>query len=202
MQLQKRAGSWAEVRPEWGLARNAAIIFAPRTATRNCHFDARAFLHDYHADRDPEQKILTQLMTAPMVVAHWINMQYYASTVAPQQFGSGNKLLHNVVADGLGVFEGNGGDIRIGLSKQSLHDGRNWYHEPLRLTVVIAASQAAIDRVIAEQPVVRQLIENEWLYLWQWQPGQQLQPQQRSADGWQAVANTQHEMNSKEEARA
>lgn len=54
--LKKRAGSWAEVRPEWGLARNAAIIFAPRAATRNCHFDARAFLHDYHADRDPEQK--------------------------------------------------------------------------------------------------------------------------------------------------
>lgn len=129
-------------------------------------------------------------------------MQYYASTIAPQQFGSGNKLLHNVVADGLGVFEGNGGDIRIGLSKQSLHDGENWYHEPLRLTVVIAASQTAIDRVISEQPVVRQLIHNGWLHLWQWQPGQQQQPQQRSADGWHAIADTQHEMNSRQEGRA
>ncbi|MEA3586879.1 DUF2309 domain-containing protein [Pseudidiomarina sp. 1APP75-27a] len=202
VQLQKRAGSWAEVRPEWGLARNAAIIFAPRAATRNCHFDARAFLHDYHAEQDPEQQILTQLMTAPMVVAHWINMQYYASTVAPQQFGSGNKLLHNVVADGLGVFEGNGGDIRIGLSRQSLHDGENWYHEPLRLTVVIAASQTAIDRVISEQPVVRQLIDNEWLYLWQWQPEQQHQPQQRSAKGWQPVEDSPQAMNSKREERA
>ena len=35
-------------------------------------------------------------MTAPMIVAHWINLQYFASTVDPDGFGSGNKLLHNV----------------------------------------------------------------------------------------------------------
>lgn len=195
--LQRRAGSWAEVRPEWGLARNAAIIFAPRERTRSCNFDARVFLHDYDHGKDPSQQVLTQLMTAPMVVAHWINMQYYASTVAPKQFGSGNKLLHNVVADGLGVFEGNGGDIRIGLARQSIHDGKDWYHEPLRLTVVIAAEQAAIDKVISEQPMVQQLIDNEWLHLWQWHPEQPEQPEhpgqltQRKANGWQPVAHKQ-----------
>ncbi len=194
--LQQRAASWAELRPEWGLARNAAIIFAPREATAKGHFDARAFLHTYHAERDPEQAVLTQLMTAPMVVAHWINMQYYGSMTAPQTFGSGNKMLHNVVADGVGVFEGNGGDLRIGLAKQSLHDGKDWYHQPLRLTVVIAAPTSAIDKVIAEQKVVRELVENEWLYLWRWEPTTG-DLQQRNADGWQAISKlqeTQHDL--------
>jgi uncharacterized protein YbcC (UPF0753/DUF2309 family) len=194
--LQQRAASWAEVRPEWGLARNAAIIFAPREATAKGHFDARAFLHTYHAERDPEQTVLTQLMTAPMVVAHWINMQYFGSMTAPQTFGSGNKLLHNVVADGVGVFEGNGGDLRIGLAIQSLHDGKDWYHQPLRLTVVIAAPCEAIDKVINEQSVVRELIDNEWLYLWQWEPATGTL-QQRTADGWQQLTNlqeTQHDL--------
>jgi LytS/YehU family sensor histidine kinase len=48
-------------------------------------------------------------MTAAMVIAHWINMQYFASTVDNPRFGSGNKTLHNVVAGRLGVFEGNDG---------------------------------------------------------------------------------------------
>jgi len=187
--LRQRAGSWAEVRPEWGLARNTAIIFAPRSVTRSLNFDGRVFLHEYVAEHDQDQSLLTQLLTAPMVVAHWINMQYYASTVAPQQFGSGNKLLHNVVADGLGVFEGNGGDLRIGLARQSVHDGQDWYHEPLRLTVVIAADTVAIDQVIAAQPVVKQLVDNEWLWLWQWQPSTATL-QQRTATGWVAVPKT------------
>jgi uncharacterized protein YbcC (UPF0753/DUF2309 family) len=64
------------------------------------------------------------------------------------------------------VFEGNGGDLRIGLSRQSLHDGQRWVHEPLRLTVVIEAPQAAIDAVIEKHAVVRQLLDNQWLTLW------------------------------------
>lgn len=186
--LQQRASSWAELRPEWGLARNAAIIFAPREATQQEQFDARAFLHTYHAEHDPEQAVLTQLMTAPMVVAHWINMQYLGSMTAPQTFGSGNKMLHNVVADGVGVFEGNGGDLRIGLARQSLHDGKDWYHQPLRLTVVIAAPTDAIDKVIAAQTVVRELIENEWLYLWQWDIASGAL-HQRTAQGWVTVTS-------------
>ena len=111
-------------------------------------------------------------MTAPMLVTHWINWQYHASTCDPDRLGSGNKLLHNVVGGHIGVFEGNGGDLRIGLSKQSVHDGAGWVHEPLRLTVVIDAPQRAIEHVIAQHDVVRQLLDNGWLHLWRFDDSQ------------------------------
>ncbi len=104
-------------------------------------------------------------MTAPMVVANWINMQYYGSVVDNRRFGSGNKVLHNVVGGAIGVLEGNSGDLRVGLSMQSLHDGRGWVHEPLRLSVFIEAPQAAIDDVIARHDLVRQLVDNDWLHI-------------------------------------
>ncbi len=129
----------------------------------------RSFLHDYDANQDGDGSVLELLMTAPMLVTHWINWQYHASICDPQQLGSGNKLLHNVVGGSLGVFEGNGGDLRIGLSRQSLHDGERWMHEPLRLTVVIDASQAAIEAVISKHIVVRQLLDNGWLHLWRFE---------------------------------
>lgn len=165
-QLRRRANDGAETRPEWGLAGNAAFLIAPRRRSRNAVLDGRSFLHDYDASQDEDASVLELLMTAPMLVTHWINWQYHASTCDPTRLGSGNKVLHNVVGGNLGVFEGNGGDLRIGLSRQSLHDGDRWVHEPLRLTVVIDAPQAAIEAVIHKHEVVRQLLENGWLHLW------------------------------------
>ena len=52
--------------------------------------------------------MLELILTAPVVVASWISLQYYGSVVAPEAFGGGNKLLHNVTG-GVGVVEGNGG---------------------------------------------------------------------------------------------
>ena len=184
-QLRRRANDGAQTRPEWGLAGNAAFVIGPRHRTQGVDLQGRAFLHDYDAAQDPGGQLLTQLMTAPMLVTHWINWQYHASTCDPLRLGSGNKLLHNVVGGTLGVFEGNGGDLRIGLSRQSLHDGQRWVHEPLRLTVVIDAPQAAIDAVIAEHAVVRDLLANGWLHLWRFE-GPTLQ---RLAEGrWQMLA--------------
>ena len=95
--LVRRSRDWSEIRPEWGLAGNAAFIAAPRELTKSISLDGRSFLHSYDYRNDPEFAVLEQIMTAPMVVAHWINMQYYASTVDPIHFGSGNKTVHNVV---------------------------------------------------------------------------------------------------------
>jgi uncharacterized protein YbcC (UPF0753/DUF2309 family) len=163
--LTSRSNDWAQTRPEWGLANNAAFIAAPRVRTLGINLQGRSFLHDYQWTQDADNSILELIMTAPMVVAHWINMQYYASTVDNGRYGSGNKVLHNVVGGHIGVFEGNGGDLRIGLPMQSLHDGRQWMHTPLRLSVFIEAPRERIEAVMATHGVVRQLVENKWLYL-------------------------------------
>ncbi len=164
-EIRRRAGDWAQTRPEWGLADNAAFIVAPRSRTRHLNLAGRAFLHDYDWQHDADGGVLTLIMTAPMVVAHWINLQYFASTVDPEHFGSGNKVLHNVVGGRIGVFEGNTGDLRIGLSRQSVHDGSHWIHTPLRMSVFIEAPRQMIDKVLTRHAQVRQLVENEWLYL-------------------------------------
>lgn len=167
-QFRRRANDGAQNRPEWGLAGNAAFLIAPRWRSQGVALEGRCFLHDYDASRDPQGVLLEQLMTAPMLVTHWINWQYHASTCDPERLGSGNKLLHNVVGGAIGVFEGNGGDLRIGLSRQSLHDGTRWVHEPLRLTVAIDAPASAIERVVGSHAPVRQLVDNGWLHLWRW----------------------------------
>ena len=165
-----RSRDWAEVRPEWGLATNAAFVVGRRERTRHVTFSGRAFLHEYRCEDDAGYTTLEGIMTAPMLVTHWINLQYYASTVDNLRYGSGNKVLHNVVGGHLGVFEGNGGDLRIGLPLQSLHDGRRWVHEPLRLSVFIEAPVHAIDAVQKKHPTVRSLVENGWLDLFQLDP--------------------------------
>ena len=163
--VESLADDWSAVRPEWALAGNAAFIVAPRTRTQHLDLGGRAFLHDYDWRFDPGFDVIESIMTAPMIVTHWINMQYYASTVDNARYGSGNKVLHNVVGGRLGVFEGNSGDLRIGLPMQSLHDGEAWRHTPLRLSVFIEAPPAGIERVIGKHASVRQLIDHEWLHL-------------------------------------
>lgn len=159
-----RAHDWSQVRPEWGLAGNAAFIAAPRTLTEGLRLDGRAFLHSYDWKKDDSFGVLELIMTAPMVVASWINLQYFASSVNNDVFGSGNKTLHNVVG-ALGVLEGNGGDLRVGLPLQSVHDGAQLVHEPLRLNVVLNAPLEAINRIIAARQEVRDLVDNQWVYL-------------------------------------
>lgn len=165
--MRRRTRDWAEVRPEWALAGNAAFIAAPRARTLHCDLEGRVFLHEYNWRNDTHFATLQLIMTAPMIVAHWINMQYYGSMVDNRRFGSGNKVLHNVVGGSIGVLEGNGGDLKVGFALQSLHDGTRWMHEPMRLNVVIEAPQHAIDDVIAHHNEVRELVDNAWIHLFQ-----------------------------------
>jgi uncharacterized protein YbcC (UPF0753/DUF2309 family) len=163
--IRARTTDWAQVRAEWGLANNAALIVAPREHCRQLNLQGRSFLHEYRHAEDQGYAVLELIMTAPMVVAHWINLQYYASTVDNTRYGSGNKVLHNVVGGHLGVFEGNGGDLRIGLPLQSVHDGSRWVHTPLRLSVFIEAPRPAIEAVLRKYASVSALVTNGWLEL-------------------------------------
>ena len=162
--LVKRSRDWAEVRPEWALAGCKAFIAAPRRRTAGRNLEGRAFLHDYDWQSDSNFAVLELILTAPVVVASWISLQYYGSTVAPSVFGAGNKLLHNVVG-GMGVVEGNGGLLRVGLPWQSVHDGKRLVHEPLRLSVCIEAPREAMTAILKRHPDVRALFDNRWLYL-------------------------------------
>ncbi len=159
-----RSRDWSQVRPEWGLADNAAFIAAPRERTKGLNLGGRTFLHNYNASLDADKSTLELILIAPMVVASWINLQYYGSTVDNRLFGSGNKVLHNVVGT-FGVWQGNGGDLQPGLPLQSVHDGTRWRHEPLRLNVFIEAARAEIAAILVKQPDVCELIENDWVNL-------------------------------------
>lgn len=164
--LRGRGQHWAEVRPEWGLVDNAFFIAAPRARSKALNLAGRAFLHEYDYRDDTDGSKLTGVLAGPLVVAHWINMQYFASTVDPLHFGSGNKLLHNVVGGRIGVFEGNSGDLRIGLAQQSLHDGQRWRHTPLRLAVCLDAPESVIDLALARLADCQKLVDGGWLHLY------------------------------------
>jgi uncharacterized protein YbcC (UPF0753/DUF2309 family) len=162
--VAQRSRDWSETRAEWALAGCQSFIAAPRMRTQGRDLAGRAFLHDYVWRRDEGFGVLELILTAPVVVASWISLQYYGSSVAPAVFGGGNKLLHNVIG-GIGVVEGNGGTLRAGLPWQSVHDGHAMAHEPLRLTVCIEAPRQAMSAILERHPDVRALFDNRWLHL-------------------------------------
>lgn len=162
--LRTRAADWAEVRPEWSLAGNAAFVAARRERTRGVNLEGRVFLHEYDFARDGDGRVLELLLTAPVVVACWINLGYYGATVAPEVLSSGNKTIHNVTA-GIGVVEGFSSDLAVGLSHQAVHDGSRSRHAPIRLQVVVEAETWRIDAVLARHEGPRALVENGYIVL-------------------------------------
>jgi uncharacterized protein YbcC (UPF0753/DUF2309 family) len=162
--IKARSKDWSQTRPEWGLAGCSAFVVAPRERTKNIDFGGQSFLHSYQWQKDSGFGILELIMTAPMVVTSWINLQYYGSSVDNKKFGSGNKTLHNVTA-GVGVLEGFSGDLRVGLPMQSVHDGEKYQHEPLKLNVIIEAPIDAMNAILEKHKNVRDLCDNEWITL-------------------------------------
>jgi len=164
-ETERRAADWAETRPEWGLAGNAALVVGPRSLTADLDLDGRSFLHSYDWSTDPDGEALEAVVTGPMVVTQWINTQYYFATVDPAVYGSGSKVTHNPVGN-VGVYQGNGGDLMTGLPLQSLMSGTDeTYHQPLRLSTVIHAPLERVTEVLADNEGVTELLENNWLSL-------------------------------------
>ncbi len=130
--------------------------------TEGLDLGGRAFLHSYDSENDPTGKVLETIMTAPLVVGHWISSQYYFSTVDPEVFGAGDKLLHNPVGT-LGVLSGDGGDLRVGLPLQSTHIAGGRHHQPLRLLAVIEAEPARIEEIIDANPILQTLTSGSWI---------------------------------------
>ena len=160
--VRGRGRDWAQVRPEWGLAGNAAIVIGPRSITAGLDLAGRVFLHDYRSDCDDTGTALETILTAPLIVAHWISSQYYFSTVDPDVFGAGDKMLHNPVA-GVGVLLGQSGDLAVGLPLQSVRFGDELAHEPVRLFAAVQAPLERIEEIIRRNSGLRNLVENGWI---------------------------------------
>ncbi len=162
---QQKANDWGETRPEWGLAKNAGFIIAPRTLTKNYNLESRCFLHSYDWELDRTGKALEGIMQGPMVVTQWINNHYYFSTVDNDTFGGGSKITHNITGK-FGVVQGNGGDLKMGLPLQSLQQSDHEpYHQPLRLSVLIKAPETMVNDILSRNENLKTLLDNEWIYL-------------------------------------
>lgn len=178
-----RSRDWAQVYPEWGLARNAALIIGPRSLSAAADLERRVFLHSYEPRHDPDGVALETILTAPLVVAHWINAQYYFSSVDPVVFGAGSKTTHNLVG-GAGVLTGPSGDLRLGLPWQSVGTRDGLHHEPVRLLVVVDAPRERIERIVQQAEVVNNLVHGEWVILVR--PGENPGEWERcTPSGWQ-----------------
>lgn len=159
-----RSGDWSQVRPEWGLSGNAGFIIGRRALTQGLNLQGRAFLHSYDPDQDESGKALEIIMTAPLIVGEWINLEYYFSTVDNRVHGSGTKVVHNVVGR-IGVMIGNRSDLQTGLPWQTVMDGEEYYHEPMRLLAVIEAPVDRVASIIRRHRVLQHLFDNQWVVL-------------------------------------
>ncbi len=160
-----RSQDWAQVRPEWGLARNAAFIVGPRDITALLDLEGRCFLHSYDYTNDPEGTSLTTILTAPMVVAQWINAQYLFSTMNNVVYGGGSKITKNITGK-MGIMQGNASDLMTGLPLQSVYSNdTEAYHQTLRLMTVVYTPMDMLDLVIRAQPVLQKLFGNGWVKL-------------------------------------
>jgi len=160
-----RSLDWAQVRAEWGLSNNAAFIIAPRFLTKNIDLDGRCFLHSYEHDQDKDGTVLEAILTAPMVVAYWINSQYLFSTLDNTAYGAGSKITKNIVGK-MGVVQGNASDLMTGLPFQSVYlsDDKR-YHEPMRLTTLVYGDKDKISQIIKKHKLLMNLFKNNWVNL-------------------------------------
>jgi len=159
-----RSIDWSQTRPEWGLAGNASFIAAPRELTQNINLEGKSFLHSYRYEQDPNGKILTSILTAPMIVAQWINSQYLFSSIDNVAYGSGSKITKNITGK-LGVMQGNASDLMHGLPLQSLFiDDQTSYHTPVRLLTIIYAQRDQVLNIIKSQKALTGLAQNGWVH--------------------------------------
>lgn len=184
-----RSQDWSEVRPEWGLARNAGFIIAPRKLTKALNLEGRCFLHSYDWLQDEQLTSLETILTAPMVVAEWINTQYLFSTIDNVTYGSGSKITHNVTGK-IGIMQGNSSDLMHGLPLQSVKSTDNIdYHQPQRLLTIVYAPRENVSLIINRQEILKTLFFNAWVKLIVIEPTENQAYQLQTTGEWSLLTN-------------
>jgi uncharacterized protein YbcC (UPF0753/DUF2309 family) len=156
---EERAEHLAEPRPEYGHCTNAVCIVGRRSVTRGLFLDRRAFLVSYDAAFDPQDRNIAGLLGAVVPVCGGISLEYYFSYVDNEGYGCGTKLPHNITGL-MGVMNGQASDLRTGLPWQMVE-----IHEPVRILFVVETTPERLRKVIAANPVLTQMIGNEWVRL-------------------------------------
>lgn len=162
--VKRHALDWTQVRPEWGLSKNASFIIGRRALTQGLDLAGRAFLHSYDHRLDPHGHLLESILSGPLIVAQWINLEHYFSVVDNEGFGSGSKVFHNITGR-FGVMSGNLSDLRTGLPAQTVLKGAQAYHTPMRLITLIEAPLTRVRALLARLYKPRELVQNGWIRL-------------------------------------
>jgi uncharacterized protein YbcC (UPF0753/DUF2309 family) len=184
--VRGRSVDWSQVRPEWGLSSNTSFLIGRRELTKGLDLGGRVFLHSYDYREDPSNRLLEVLLTAPQVVAQWINMEHYFSAVDNEVYGSGSKIYHNVVGR-FGIMSGPWSDLRLGLAKQTVMNGDMPYHEPMRLLTIVEAPRARIEKLIARHEALQHFYHNEWVHLVALDPEERVWYRYRPTGEWSPV---------------
>jgi uncharacterized protein YbcC (UPF0753/DUF2309 family) len=183
----RRSCDPAQVIPELGLLGNRAMVIGSRSLTRNLNLEGQVFLHSYEWESDSDGVVLHGIVSGALVVASGINMQYYTSAIDNKAFGSGNKVTLNPFG-GIGVIQGLRGDLKIGLTEQSVQVQDGLPKEvPLRLLVVIRASLNVIDRAVIGDASVVNLVNNGWLNLIAFEPSENAFYQCNQVGSWRRL---------------
>ncbi|MET0402480.1 MAG: DUF2309 domain-containing protein, partial [Cystobacter sp.] len=157
--VEERSADLSQARPELGHVTNATCVVGRRALTRGLFLDRRAFLISYDPSRDASGAIAERILAAAGPVGAGINLEYYFSCIDNDRYGSGTKLPHNLTSL-LGVMDGVESDLRTGLPRQMIE-----IHEPVRLLLIVEASVAVLAGIYERQPILRELIGNEWVQL-------------------------------------
>jgi uncharacterized protein YbcC (UPF0753/DUF2309 family) len=164
--VEGRAEDLAQVRPEYGHCTNAICYVGRRWRTKALFLDRRTFLTSYDPTQDDANSgILARILAAAIPVCAGISLEYYFSYVDPTGYGCGTKLPHNITSL-LGVMDGAASDLRTGLPWQMVE-----LHEPVRILFIIETTPEAMLGIIEKNPVIKQLVVNDWVQLAVLDPG-------------------------------
>ncbi|MCA9059864.1 MAG: DUF2309 family protein, partial [Planctomycetaceae bacterium] len=158
--VQDRTQNLAETRPEYGNCTNSMCFVGRRERIRGLYMDRRSFLQSYDPTTDDENSsILAGTLSAVIPVCEGINLLYTLSAIDTFGWGAGSKLPHNATSM-LGVMDGAGSDLRVGLPWQGVD-----IHEPMRLLFIIETTPDAMLKIMAGNSTIDRICRGNWVQL-------------------------------------